>query len=550
MFVQHGKHIGGHNFKFDILQMNRQFGVPIQIGWDTLLMANVYHESWYKDLKSLATYFCDADSYADRLVHSWLKANIKRPKDRTFDKVPKDRIIEYLYWDIVYNLNVYFELENMLLATGRLRWPYREHEIPQINMLARAEEHGIAFDSDQAKLEGETMAVDLLELDGLIDRYSMGHINNPGSTDQIRHFLFDVEGIPVKKRTSKGVPSTDKTVLDALEGVHPVIDLIKTRRRIAKLKNSYIDNIPKFLETDKFGVERVHPIYKSWNIITHRIAAEKPAIQTIPRSGDPRDNIKSWIVEELGHDFNADYGGRIKRCYIAPPGYDLFAVDGASWELCVAAVLSQDPFLLNAYRTGQDPHGMACDLIFDGVWGKAERANEKRVMFANLYGQTVESAVSVSELTREQKGRVVKFFAEHLSRLIEWKTEMYELAKKQGFIDIPIFNYRCHFDLITPRSDYDLKKIAVNYPVQGCASMITMRAAITAEPELRAIGAHLIATVHDQFMGESLEFRTMEALDISCRHLEAAGSWWSPDVPWKAEPEMGKSWGAMKEVRI
>jgi DNA polymerase-1 len=512
-------------------------------------MANVYHEGWYKDLKSLSTYFLNADDYAARLVHDWLKTNIKRPKDRTFDKVPRDQILEYLYWDITYNLSLSFDLEYELVRKGLWDMPYREHEIPQLGMLARAEARGMCVDTAQAKLEEVAMTEDLDDLTRLIQEYSDGVIENPGSSLQVRKFLFDVLKLKSSKRTPKGAKSTDKNVLDELQGQHKIIDLLRSHRRIAKLRNSYISNLGKFTREDKYGQQRVHPVFKTWNVVTHRIAAEKPPVQTIPRSGDPRDQIEDWIIQEVGRKFDADYGGRIKRIFVAPPGYDIFAVDGASWELRVAAVLSQDPFLLNAYRTGQDPHGMACDLIFDEVWGKAERANEKRVMFANLYGQTVEAAVTVSELTREQKGRVVKFFAEHLSRLIEWKTEMYELAKKQGYIDLPGFNYRVHFDLITNKNNYDLKKLAVNYPVQGIASMITLRAATLAEPELLAMGAHLIATVHDSILGESPEHRTWEALDIACRYLEAAGVWWSNDIPWVAEPEKGKSWGTLKEMK-
>src|SRR3990167_8948539 len=79
LFVQHGHNIGGHNFKFDLLKLAQEFGVPLVIGWDTILMVNVYHESWHKGLKELATWFYNADDYEERLVKNYLRTKYKKP---------------------------------------------------------------------------------------------------------------------------------------------------------------------------------------------------------------------------------------------------------------------------------------------------------------------------------------------------------------------------------------------------------------------------------------------------------------------------------------
>ncbi|NIR92739.1 MAG: hypothetical protein GWO08_03460, partial [Gammaproteobacteria bacterium] len=137
--AHHGRQIGGHNYKFDVLYLNKQFGTPLTVGWDTLAMVNVFNEHWYKDLKSLATYFYNADDYAERLVHSWLKTNIKRVKQRSFDKVPTPQIYDYLLCDIEYNLHLSWALEAHLRMENQWEYPYLEHEVRQVNMLTEVE---------------------------------------------------------------------------------------------------------------------------------------------------------------------------------------------------------------------------------------------------------------------------------------------------------------------------------------------------------------------------------------------------------------------------
>jgi DNA polymerase-1 len=176
-------------------------------------MVNVLNEYWYKDLKSLATYFFDADDYAKRLVHDWLRSNIKKTKDRTFDKVPTNQIHEYLLCDIEYNLNLYFALKALLYSQGRYDMPYADHEMPQVNMLAKVEHTGFAVDTERVKQEQTAMGRDVDILADAVCSLSDGKIATPGSNDQVAEYLHSDLKLPVVGYTATGKRKVGKEEL-------------------------------------------------------------------------------------------------------------------------------------------------------------------------------------------------------------------------------------------------------------------------------------------------------------------------------------------------
>lgn len=551
LFAQHGAEIGGHNFKFDTLFMNRQFGTQPIVGWDTIAMCNVLHEHWYKDLKSLSTYYFDAPDYAENLVHSWLRENIKKKADRTFDKVPRPQMIEYLGYDIVYNLALSYELEEELRTVGRWQMPYQGHEVLQVNMLAKAEKHGMCVDLDQLEVESEVMAGDIALLTEQVQQLSDGHILNPGSYKQVGDYLFGILGIPIRKRTPKGDPCTDADVLRRLAPDYPIAQAIQAVRRVLKLKSSYVDNLPQFIEHDKYDQPRVHPLFKFWNVVTYRLAAEKPAVQTIPHKDTDKDEIPDWLVKRIGHKFDADYGLRIKKLFVAPPGHTLVAVDGRAWEVACATAQSKDEFLAAAFREDRDPHGTVCDMLFGPGWTKAQRVREKNIFFGGaLYGGKAPGLAAETGLPLGDVVRIMEWFDENLTGIKVWRRAMFEQAK-QGHIDLPFLKYRFHFDLINGRTLKDLARIAVNYPTQGLGSMLISRAAIIAQPYLEKMSAHIVCLVHDSFMAEVPDTYVDAAVIVMLNAVSQAGNDFSDFIPWRGDAEVSKkSWGDMEAYKV
>lgn len=561
LFAHHGDIIGGHNFKFDVLFLHKQWDVPLVIGWDTIAMVNVVHEYWMKGLKKLSTFYFDIDDYDNRLVHDWLERNIKRAADRSYDKVPQEQIIPYLLNDIGLNLKLADLLEQELKDLGQWEMPYLGHELPQVNFLAEVERHGFTVDLARVRAEQRAMAKDIQFVEEAITELSDGIITKPGSYKQIREYLYEYEGRPVANRTDKGAPSTDYTTLLEHQDL-PAIAALIFYRRITKLKSSYLDNLLDFLRKDKQGHHRAHPSYKFWNVVTHRLSAENPAIQTIPHKDARKDTMPEDVLEHIqakhpAYEPGADYGTRIKDCYTVPEGRTLIGVDGGSWEVACAVAQTwalrddlenaDDDYLVKAFREGKSPHTMMCDVLWPDGWTQAMRTREKNIFFGWMYGGSINALVYETNLPIADVTNIVDLLEENLDPLKEWRLKMQEQAKEGG-IRLAHFNYIFHFDLITKTVLKDLPKQAVNYPNQGLGSLLITKAAMKVNPELKRMGGHIVALVHDAYYAEVPDAFVPEAVTLMKQAIIEAGKEFSDIFPWSADAELGKRWGSLEEV--
>lgn len=531
LFNRYGHKIGGHNFKFDILWLNKKYNVPLNFGWDTMLAANVVHEYWHKGLKDLATFYFDADDYESNLTN-YLKHHFRLLKDRHYGHVPEEMLTDYLVLDIHYTLMLDETLDKELDDLDRWEMPYLDYELPLNRALCQVEVDGFRVDEDARAEAAEFFQGEMVVWRDKVSDLSCGLIENPNSPQQVARYLWTDQQIPFPRMPGYTKPSTAAAVLEEILDKHPVIPAIIKYRRVAKLYGSYIKNLDKFLHYGK-----VFPSYKQAHVKTGRLSAEDPPIQTIPRKDERKDG-------------DGNYGQVIKSLFLPDPGQCLVSVDGSQWELRVATALSLDPYLLKIYNDGVDFHGAMCDLLYGPGWTSAMRADEKRIMFGLLYGGTLESLVSVANLTIEQKKRVMHVFNTKLTRLIEWRDEMFDLARTKGIFVAPHYNRAFHFDLVTKGNARDVKKFAVNWPVQGIASMITSEALYRAQPQLKKYNARILATVHDSIIVTCpLEYRDKVAA-IVATELEQAGYRVFPQLPWVAEAEWGYNWGHLETLEV
>jgi len=173
---------------------------------------------------------------------------------------------------------------------------------------------------------------------------------NANSHPQVRALLFDTYGLPEAKRTPGGEASTNDIILEALEkeyGVtYPAIPLIRDYRETYKLKNTFVDRIPDFVNRYPHD-GRVHATFRTTRVVTGRLAASDPNLLALPEHGD------------LAYLFK--YG------WVAGTGHVLGAWDESQIELRVLAHLSKDSVLLAAYRDGLDLHAALAVRIFGGT---------------------------------------------------------------------------------------------------------------------------------------------------------------------------------------
>src|SRR4029077_2272282 len=91
--------------------------------------------------------------------------------------------------------------------------------------------------------------------------------------------LFEKIHLPVLKKTKTG-PSTDFEVLEQLAAAgHDVPKLLIEYRELSKLKSTYVDALPGFINP---VTGRIHTSFNQTGAATGRLSSSDPNLQNIP----------------------------------------------------------------------------------------------------------------------------------------------------------------------------------------------------------------------------------------------------------------------------
>jgi uracil-DNA glycosylase family 4 len=242
-------------------------------------------------------------------------------------------------------------------GTTRLRTEYRrridalglgdvyELELSTYPLLDRMQRAGIKPDLDHFR---DLSTVLQYEIDKLRHGLSVATGRedfNANSGDQVADYLFGVLGLEEVKLTKGGRGSTNDKILEALERENPqhsVLSSIRSYRELYKLKNTFVDRLPDFVDRWPFD-GRIHTTLRTTRVVTGRLAASDPNMLAQPEHGDWADDFKrGWVCED---------------------GHVIWAGDESQIELRGLAHLSQDPVLLAVYRGElRNPDGSLIDL--------------------------------------------------------------------------------------------------------------------------------------------------------------------------------------------
>ena len=171
-----------------------------------------------------------------------------------------------------------FQLSPDLLTHG-LGTVLEKIEIPLIEVLVAMEKRGVMIDAEllsgmsvQTGEEIDRLSTRIYELAG-----AEFNINSPR---QLAAVLFEKLELPVIKRTRKaGHYATGAEVLEKLARDHEIAALILQYRELAKLKNTYLDALPRLID-GRTG--RVHTSFNQMVAATGRLSSSNPNLQNIP----------------------------------------------------------------------------------------------------------------------------------------------------------------------------------------------------------------------------------------------------------------------------
>ncbi len=401
---------------------------------------------------------------------------------------------------------------------------FTEVEMALVPVLVDMEENGILLDTNLLREMSLELGQQLQRLKKEIYG-SVGHQFNINSPQQLGRVLFEELKLPQSRKTKTGY-STEASVMEALRGVHPIIEFILEYRQLSKLKSTYVDALPALINR-KTG--RVHTNFNQTGTATGRLSSSDPNLQNIP------------IRTELGN--------KIRKAIIAPPGAYLLSADYSQIDLRVLAHLSQDPGLIDAFVQDEDIHATTASKLFgipaDEVTSEMRR-NAKTVNFGVVYGMSDYGLEQATSLSREEAAQFIALYFEKYPKVREYLEATKERARKLGYVQTLLGRRRFLPEINSANRMVReaAERMAINAPVQGSSADIIKIAMINLhrEMERRNLRSKMLLQIHDELLFEVTEDEVKEMKSLVSELMPHAVEL---RVPVKIDIKLGKNWAEM-----
>jgi DNA polymerase-1 len=505
----------GQNMKFD---MHVFHGLGLEVRgplFDTLLASYLLDPDRPHDLDTLTL-----DLLGHRKIPT--KELIGSGKTQTtMDRLDVVQVRDYAAEDA----DAVVRLHGVLLAALRERGQeslLRDLEAPLIPVLVGMERAGVYVDAAQLASFSRELESDIARQAAEVHRFA-GAPFNINSPSQLGEVLFEKLKLPHGKKTKTGY-STDSDVLEELAVEQPIARAVLEYRQSMKLRSTYVEALPRLIDP---ATGRIHAQFNQTVAATGRLSSSDPNLQNIPVRTPP--------------------GRRIRRAFAPQRTTDLlFSADYSQIELRILAHLSNDPQLIEAFRSGEDIHAATAARIFDvaiDAVDPAMRARAKTVNFGVLYG------MGPMRLSRELSiplGEARRFIEQYFAKMPAVKGYLegsLEKARKDGFVSTVLGRRRYLPGLRSEdaRTRSAAERVAANTPIQGSAADLIKRAMVRLHDRLgrERLETRLILQVHDELLleGPAKEReRVVEALRSSMEGAIALA------VPLKVDVGWGANW--------
>ncbi|MCG2686590.1 DNA polymerase I, partial [Candidatus Parcubacteria bacterium] len=401
-------------------------------------------------------------------------------------------------------------------------------EVPLIPVLAEMEKNGVKLDIDFLNKMSQKLADRIKNLEVSIYK-TAGHEFNVASPKQLKEILFDKLKISTAglSKTKTGI-STAAGELDKLKGQHKIIDLIIEFRELSKLKNTYLDPLPKLVDKN----DRVHTSFNQTITATGRLSSSNPNLQNIP------------IRTELGRE--------IRKAFISEKGYKILAIDYSQIELRIIASLANDKKMIQAFENKADIHTQTAAEIFNikpEKVSKEIRGQAKAVNFGVIYGQGPRGLSQGTGITYDEAQNFIEKYFEVYDGIKNYIEETIALTRELGYAETLLGRRRylpeinAHHQQLRAQAE----RMAINHQIQGTAADLIKLAMINLHKRLQKEFApdqvRMLLQVHDELVFEIKEDLVKHASRIIQYEMENV---YKLRAPIEVEIGVGKNWGQAK----
>ena len=411
---------------------------------------------------------------------------------------------------------------------------YNTIDKPLVPVLLRMEQVGVRIDSTVLGEMSNRLAV---EIDNLAERIyaqagaamgiDSGHRFNINSPKQLGDVLFNKMLLPKPMKYGKGkVVSTAQDVLEELAEQHQVPALVLEYRQLAKLKSTYLDSLPQLADAQG----RVHTTFNQVGTATGRLSSTNPNLQNIP------------VRTALGRE--------IRAAFIPAPGNVLMSADYSQIELRLMAHFSQDPLLLDAYRTGKDIHTLTASEVFGvdaATMDKETRARAKAVNFGIVYGISPFGLAAQLNIDQKTAKQYIETYFDRYKGVQRFIEETLETVRRDQSV-------KTYFGRIRPIPDIQSRnpnmrgfaeRTAINTPLQGTAADLIKLAMLKIDQLIRdrKLKSQMTLQVHDELLFDVVPEEAEELQELVKREMEHVAEF---SIPIVADVGIGKNWRDIK----
>ena len=515
----------GQNIKFDFIVLFNN-GIKVSSLEDTMLMSYVLDAGKNRHNMDILS-----EIHLNHKTITFKELVGTGKKEIDFSEVDIEKAKDYAAEDADITLRLYKKFFESLKQEKMINI-YEVFEKPMIKILAYMEIQGIKVDNIFLKTLSLKFEKKIEKIQKEIFKISKKNFNI-ASPKQLGEVIYNDLKITGLKKTKKGSFATSASVLEdlAFKG-NKFPKLILDWRQISKLKNTYSDSLPKYIN---LKTKRVHTSFLLAATTTGRLASSDPNLQNIP--------IKS------------EDGKNIRKSFIAEKNHVLISADYNQIEMRILADLADVKGLKKAFKNNDDIHSLTASQIFNMDIKKInqdQRRKAKAINFGIIYGISqygLAKQINVSNYEAEE------FLNSYFSKFPEIKIYMdktIKFCRKSGYVN-NIFGRKSHFININDKN-YNVRnfqeRAAINAPIQGSASEIMRLAMIRLDRKLKEQKnqkTKMLLQIHDELIFETPKDQAKKISKIIIEEMTsvAKSEHHSFSIPLTVDLNIGDNWGEL-----
>ena len=509
----------GQNLKFDMLVLRKYDIVVAGPMFDTMIAHYLIDPETGHGMDAMAEKYLEYETVS---IESLIG---KKGKNQgTMRDVPPAEVAEYAGEDADITLQLKEVFEKELQQDEVTNKLFYEMEMPIVSVLAAMEYEGVSINSGTLHELSDELQQSIREIETEI--YQLANTEfNIGSPKQLGEVLFDQLNLVEKpKKTKSGQYATGEIILSDLATEHDIARRILDYRELVKLKNTYVDALPKLVSPFD---GRIHTSYNQAVTTTGRLSSTNPNLQNIP--------------------IRTEKGQLIRKAFV-PRGEDyvLMAADYSQVELRIIASFAQDEVMIEAFRQGQDIHATTASKMFQVPLEEVTpemRRKAKTANFGIIYGVSSFGLAQRLSIPRGEASELIKAYFEQFPSIRAYMDRIIQQAREQHYVETVLGRKRYLRDITSrnPTVRGYSERNAINAPIQGTAADMIKIAMVRVYDWMQRekLRSKMILQVHDELVFDAHR----DEVDLLKEHVSALMKDALPlEVPMEVGTGVGENW--------